>query len=97
MRYLALASLLLAGACAQFGSQQSTLAADCATQAGLIDQATVMVRKLNSAERATIDSQIAVAKPICTGPLPADQVSASKVVQGGNARIGAVLAIASAR
>ena len=97
MRYTAILLLSLTASCASLGSQQSTLAADCAAQAGTIQQATAMVQKLNAAERATIDGQIAISKPYCSGPLPADQVSASKVVQSSTAKIGAVLAVASAR
>lgn len=96
-RYLALASLLALGACASFGSQQSTLAADCAMQAVALQQAAVLVRKLSAAERATIDAQRDLSKPYCSGVLPADQVAASKVVQQATARIGAVVGLASAR
>ena len=97
MRYIALASLLLVGACASLGSQQNTLAADCASQAVAVQQAAVVVAKLSAAERATIDEQIAVSKPYCSGTLPTDQVVASKHVQNATARISAVVGVASAR
>ncbi len=97
MRYLALASLLLVGACASLGSKQNTLAADCAAQAAALDQAAANVRKISAAERATIDGQVSMSRPYCSGPLPADQVAASKVVQNATARITLIVTVASQR
>lgn len=97
MKYIPILIVAALAGCASLGSQQSTLAVDCATQAGAVQQATAMVKTLNAAERATIDGQIALSKPYCSGPLPADQVAASKVVQASTAKIGAVLAVASSR
>lgn len=96
-KILALASLLLVGACASLGSQQNTLAADCASQAVAVQQAAVLVSKLSAAERATVDAQIAASRPYCGGALVADQVAASKIVQPATAKIAAVVTLASSR
>jgi hypothetical protein len=95
--YLALASLLLVGACATFGAPPSTLAADCSAQAAKVQEAAVLVRKITAAERATVDSQIALSRPYCGGSPVADQVTASSEVRKATARIDAVVTVANSR
>lgn len=93
------AIVLIAGglyACTAMGAAPN-LTLDCSAQASAINQAAAQVGKLQVAERAAIDGDIAVSKPICTPPLPVDQAAASKQVQAGTAHILAILAVSQLR
>lgn len=94
--YGAVLALGIVGACTSLGVK-TDLASDCNLQAAGINQATASIGKLLPSERSAIDGDIALSKAYCTGTLPADQVSAMKVVEAATAHIGAIVGAAALR
>lgn len=90
-----LASGLLWG-CTSLGLTPN-LANDCSAQAAALEQGKTEMAKLMSAERASIDAQIALSQGYCQGSLPADQTAASKAVEASTTAITATLGVAALR
>lgn len=83
--------------CTSLGITPPNLANDCQLQATTLENGKGEMRKLLTAERASIDAQIAQTQVYCRGDLPADQTAASKAVEASTAQISATLALAALR